>query len=145
MTGRFVHARRLSFGDTDAARIVYTPRAAHFAVEAVEAWMLERLGISWLHLVRDQGMGTPCVHMDVDFRSPMTPPDVLETEVVLTEAGRSSLGFRITGRCGARLCWEGRFVFVFFSQETNRAAAIPDTFRAAIARELAAGTTGETP
>ncbi len=139
MSGRFVHVRRLTFGDTDAARIVYTPRAAHFAVEAVEAWMLERLGVSWLHVVRDQGMGTPCVHMDVDFRSPMTPPDLLETEVVLTGAGRSSLSFRVTGRCGARLCWEGRFVFVFFSQATGRAAPIPAQYRAAIGEELSNG------
>ena len=141
MSGIFVHTRRLTFGDTDAARIVYTPRAVHFAVEAVEAWLLERLAISWLHLVRDQHMGTPCVHAEVDFVSPMVPPDLLHTEVVLTRAGRSSLTFRLVGRIEDRLCWHGNFVFAFISEETGRAAPIPEQYRAAIARELAIGAT----
>ena len=141
MTDRFVHTRRLTFGDTDAARIVYTPRAVHFAVEAVEAWLLERMGISWLHLVRDEQMGTPCVHAEVDFISPMVPPDFLHTEVLLTAAGRSSLTFRLAGRIEERLCWRGNFVFAFYSQATGRAAPIPEQYRTAITRELAIGAT----
>ncbi len=142
MTERFVHTRRLTFGDTDAARIVYTPRAVHFAVEAVEAWLLERIGISWLHLVRDLHMGTPCVHAEVDFVSPMQPPDLLDTEVVLTKAGVSSLTFHLTGRIGPRICWHGNFVFVFFAEATGRAVSIPEQHRAAIARELAIAPAG---
>lgn len=109
----------------------------HFAVEAVEAWLLERLAISWLHLVRDQHMGTPCVHADVDFISPMTPPDLLQTEVALVKAGRSSLSFRLAGRIDGRLCWRGNFVFAFVSEASGRAAPIPEQYRAAIAQELA--------
>lgn len=135
----FVHTRRLTFGDTDAARIIYTPRVAHFAVEAIEAWFLERLDISWLHINRDLGIGTPVVRMEVDFVSMMRPPELLATEVVLSKTGRSSLAFRLTSRVGERLCWRGSIVSAFVSTENGRSIPIPETYRAAIARELAIG------
>ena len=140
MTDRFVHTRRLTFGDTDAARIVYTARVAYFVVEAVEAWFLERLDVSWLHINRDHGIGTPFVRLEVDFVSMMTPPDLLATEVALEKAGRSSLGFRLIGRIGARLCWNNRSVCAFVASATGRSVAIPEHLRGAIARELALGT-----
>jgi acyl-CoA thioesterase FadM len=136
-TAPFVHARRLTFGDTDAAGIIYTPRVAHFGVEAVEAWFLERLGVSWLHINRDLGMGTPVVRLEVDFVSMMEPPDMLHTEVRLTRIGRSSLGFALTGRIGERLCWQGKFTFAFVSTTRRRSVPIPEQHRDALARERA--------
>ena len=142
MTGRFVHTRRLTFGDTDAARIVYTPRVAHFAVEAIEAWFLERIDISWLHVNRDHGFGTPVVHMDVDFVSMMRPPDLLDVEVALVKLGRSSLTFRLTGRIGARVCWRATVVHVFASADEGKSVPIPERYRAAIEREHRMGIAG---
>jgi 4-hydroxybenzoyl-CoA thioesterase len=110
---------------------------AHFAVEAIEAWFLERLDLSWLHTNRDLGIGTPVVRMEVDFVSMMRPPDLLATEVALIKAGRSSLTFRLTGRIGERLCWRAHIVCAFASADAGRSVAIPAAYRAAIARELA--------
>jgi len=142
VNARFVHTRRLSFGDTDAARIIYTPRVAHFAVEAIEAWFLERIDLSWLHTNQELGFGTPVVRMEVDFVSMMRPPDVLATEVALLRTGRSSLTFRLTGTIGARLCWRAQVVCVFASAEHGRSVPIPEACRAAIGRELALGAAG---
>jgi acyl-CoA thioesterase FadM len=143
MDAPFVHRRRITFGDTDAAGIVYTPRAAHFGVEAIEAWLLERLGIVWSHMILHDRMGTPFVRLEVDFISPMAPPDELATEVRLERAGRSSLTFRLAGRIGDRLCWRGCFVCAFISVETQRSIPIPEAYRDAIGRELAIGTAPE--
>ncbi|MDA8249940.1 MAG: thioesterase family protein [Rhodospirillales bacterium] len=138
----FVHRRRLTFGDTDAARIVYTPRVAHFAVEAIEAWFLERIDVSWLHINRAFGFGTPVVRMEVDFVSMMRPPDLLDTVVALTKIGGSSLAFRLAGSIGARLCYRAHVVTVFASPEAGRKVPIPDAYRPALARELALSASG---
>lgn len=134
--GIFVHRRRLSFGDSDGAGIVYTPRIAHFGLEAIEAWFLERIGLDWLHLNKIEKMGTPFVRMEVDFLSPMTPPAWLDTEVLLEKAGRSSLSFRLSGRIGSRLCWRAAYVCVFVATDTPDGAygaiAIPERYKAAI-------------
>ena len=133
----FVHRRRLTFGDTDSARIIYTPRVAHFVIEAIEAWYLERLDISWLHINRDEGFGTPIVRLEMDFISMMRPPDLLDTEVAVEKMGRSSLGFRVTGRIGTRLCYRAACVSVFASADTGRSLPIPEHYRTIIARDVA--------
>lgn len=132
----FVHRRRLTFGDTDSARIVYTPRVAHFVIEAIEAWYWERLGISWLHINRDEGFGTPMVRLEMDFISMMSPPDLLDSEVAVAKMGRSSLTFRVTGRIGTRLCYRALCVSVFAS-DTGRSLPIPERYRTIIANDVA--------
>ena len=69
--------------------------------------MLFRSNLDW-------GIGTPFVHMEIDFRSPVTPRDTLLIGVAVDRVGRSSIGFKVTALAEAegRLCFEGRFVCV---------------------------------
>src|SRR5687767_3262902 len=99
----FVHHRRVSWADTDAARIAYTGRFLDFAMEAIEAWWRERMGIDWYELNVDRGIGTPFVHVALDFRSPVTPRDTMAMTVMLTRLGGSSLRFAVIARVGDRL------------------------------------------
>ena len=114
-------------------------------MEAIEAWFIERLGTDW-YALNESGRGTPFVHLSVDFRSALTPHDVLVTTVALARAGGSSLEFRLAGRTeDGRLAFEGRFVCVFVAAKGDaghKPIPIPDEFRAAVEREAALGGVG---
>jgi acyl-CoA thioesterase FadM len=134
----FIHHRRISWGDTDAARIVYTARVPHFAMEAIEAWFLDRLGLGFYDMATKHGFGTPFVHMDVDFRSRMTPDDRIGTRVLLARLGGSSLSFALESRAeDGRLCWTGKFVCVFVRSDRFQPIEAPDFLRDKLERERA--------
>ena len=109
--------------DTDSTGIVYTPRIAHFVVEAIEAWFANRLGMP----VRAEAPHMVFASLSCTFLSPMRPGDRLETRVALRHVGRSSLGFEIVGMREAdlRLCWMAETVCVFIDGQTFRSHLIP--------------------
>jgi acyl-CoA thioesterase FadM len=135
----FVHTRRVSWGETDAARIAYTARFLDFAMEAVEGWFQERLGLGWYEMNVDHGIGTPFVHARLDFRSPVTPRDTLSSTVRLVRLGGSSLRFAVTGRVGERLAYEAELVCAFVDVAGMRPIRAPDRFRPALEAEAAIG------
>jgi acyl-CoA thioesterase FadM len=133
----FTHHRRITFADTDAANIAYTGRFPNFALDAIDAWFVDRLHTDWYRLNNDHGLGTPFVHLDMDFASPLTPRDELATIVRLTKAGRSALTFTVTGRVGERIAFTGTFVCVFVARATGKSCDIPEPFRARVLGEAA--------
>ena len=137
-TEPFVHRRQISWGDTDTARIVYTARIPHFAMEAIEAWFVDRVGTGFYDLATEHRLGTPFVHIELDFRSPMTPRDRIATTVLLERMGRSSLTFGLTSHAEAegRLCWSGRFICVYTNPETYKSVEVPERFRDALRSEV---------
>ena len=127
----FIHARRIRWGESDPARIVYTARFLDFATDAIEAFFTDRLGASFYEFNMDYGLGTPFVHVELDFRSPLTPRDTLETEVRLARLGGSSLTFALTGRVAERVAYEGRLVcaFVDMTAHAMKPVPVPPQFR----------------
>jgi len=136
----FVHHRRVVWADADPAGIAYTGRFPNFALEAIEAWCAERLGVDWFAMHARLGGGTPFVHMSMDFRSSLRPGDALATSVALRKAGRTSLEFAVVGRrADGGVSFEGRFVCVFVEDATRRPWPIPPALRPAVDSELALG------
>jgi acyl-CoA thioesterase FadM len=136
-TEPFVHGRRVLWGETDAARIAYTARFLDFAMEAVERWFQDRLGLGWYELNLDHGIGTPFVHVEMDFRSPVTPRDTLDSTVLLSQLGGSSLRLAVTGRVGERLVYEAVLVCAFVDPGRMRPIPVPEQFRPALEAEAA--------
>jgi 4-hydroxybenzoyl-CoA thioesterase len=132
----FEHVRTITWSDADAAGIAYTGRFPNFALEAIEAWFAERLGMDWYRMHRELGGGTPFVHMRMDFRIPLRPRDVLRTEVRLRRAGRSSLEFSVRGLVSGQVSFEGRFVCAFVEDATQKSRPAPEPLRVGIEREL---------
>jgi YbgC/YbaW family acyl-CoA thioester hydrolase len=135
----FVLARRIRFGDCDPAGIVYTGRFLDFALEAIESFFTDRLGASFYEFNADHGIGTPFVHVELDFRSPATPRDTMETEVRLVRMGGSSLTFVTEGRVEGRLCYEGRLVCAFVQTRAPqlKPIAVPDDVRVRLEPDVA--------
>lgn len=135
----FVHVRRVRWGESDPARIAYTARFLDFAMDAIEAFFQDRLGAGFYEFVVDHGIGTPFVHVALDFRSPLTPRDTLATEVRLLRLGRSSLTFGVAGRAGPRLAFEGRLVAAFVAADgpEMKPISVPPAFRALLEPDAA--------
>ena len=125
--GVFRYLRRIRFGDTDAAGIVFTGRVSDMALEALEVWFSERLGLNWFEMCGRANVDTPCVHLEIDFRSPMTPRDTLDISIVLERVSRSTLQVRLMARAKAddRIRWQSRFVSPASMSRRSRALLFP--------------------
>lgn len=128
----FEHVRRVRWGESDPARIVYTARFLDFAMDAIEAFFLDRLGRGFYELNAEDGIGTPFVHVELDFKSPLTPRDTLATEVQVSRLGGGSVHFALVGRVGLRVAFTAKLVcaFVEGSGAAMRPIRIPDRYRA---------------
>jgi acyl-CoA thioesterase FadM len=131
-TAPFVYPIHVRWGDCDTAAIAYTGQIPRFALEAIEAWWEHHTGYDWYRLNLDRNIGTPFVHMALDFRSPVTPRHILECEVTLERLGDKSITHRVRGRQNGVLCFEGTFVAAFVDPKAMKARTPP----ADIARSL---------
>ncbi|RAU22999.1 hypothetical protein CU669_06380 [Paramagnetospirillum kuznetsovii] len=128
---RFSHERRVHFGDSDAARIVYTPRFLEYAMEALEIFMCDVIGFDWYHMNRVHGFGTPFVKVEMEMKAPLRPGDRVIIEVLVDKIGGSSLHFHTIGRRhDGPICFETRFVCVVADQEAEKAVPMPELMRA---------------
>lgn len=128
-----VYRRRVRWGDGDPAHIVYTVRFLDFAMEAIEEWFREVLGVDWYQLNLDRGIGSPAVHVELDFESPVKPGDILEIPVVVRRLGTSSITFELSaGIEGGGDRFRALVVHALIDNRSMRAVAIPDELRALI-------------
>lgn len=137
----FVHEIRVEWGDCDPARIAYTARIPAWALSAINAFWEETIDAGWYQMELDRGFGTPFVHMDLDFRAPITPRHRLHCEVVPTRLGETSIQFSVVGRQGEDTCFEGRFVCVFVTAGSLKKTPPPPEVRATLEKliDAAAG------
>lgn len=109
----FLYPIRVNWSDCDPANIAYTGRIPYFALESIDAWWEEFTGFEWFRLNLDRNIGTPFVHLSVDFKSPVTPRHKLICEVSLLKAGKRSVRHRVRGFQNDILCFTGEFVSAF--------------------------------
>jgi 4-hydroxybenzoyl-CoA thioesterase len=130
----FTVQRRVAFGDCDPARIYYTPRAIDYAVEAVEAWCQDVLGIVWGRGER-YAFDLPFVRIDCDYLKPLVAGQLVQLQVWVVRAGTSSLTFSVRGQSGTGdTCLHANLVTCFVQWETFRPLPIPANFRSLIDR-----------
>ena len=135
--GAFVHEITVRWADCDPARIAYTGRIPYFALEAIDAWWENTIGSDWYRLNIDEDIGTPFVHMSMDFRKPITPRHVLSCVVRLIHLGNSSVRFSVTGHQDGAQCFEGEFVEVFVDSGIHEKRGVPEKFRQILVDQVA--------
>jgi 4-hydroxybenzoyl-CoA thioesterase len=135
----FVHRITVRWADCDPAEIAYTGRLPYFALEAIESWWVEAVGLDWFAMHAERNYGAPFVHIDLDFRAPVTPRFPLDCEVTPTRLGKSSIAFRVVGRQDGQLCFEGNFVSAFVTSKPFAGRTTPPEIRALIEPLLEAG------
>lgn len=126
-------SRRVGFGETDAARIVYTVRFFDYAIDAIDAWFEAIAGASFYTLNTECDISCPFVHAELDFQAPLRPGDDLVTQVFVERLGRSSLTFRVCGALRAgRPCFSGRFTVSFIAPSLMKAIPVPPEIAARV-------------
>ncbi len=128
----FIHTIRVGWADCDPARIVYTGRLPAFALEAIDAWWETRVGAGWFEMNIDRNVGSPFVHLSLDFLAPVTPRHRLQCEVALIGLGETSVRFHVTGTQNSVVCFQGNFVEVFIDAARFVKAPPPADIRAKI-------------
>lgn len=132
------HEIRVAWGDCDPAKIVYTARIPAFALDAINGWWEHHLGGGWFQMDLDRDLGTPFVHMALDFLAPMTPRHRLICEVAPTRLGETSIDWRVGGYQDGVHCFEGRFTCVFVKASAFAKQPPPAEIRALVERHLEA-------
>ncbi len=128
----FIYEVRVSWADCDPAFIAFTGRIPYWALQALDAWWEHTTGVDWFALNVDRGIGTPFVHMSLDFRYPVTPRHQLFCQVDLMELGDKSIRFKVIGRQDDKLCFEGEFVSAFVETKSFKSRKPPEDLRKVI-------------
>ncbi len=132
----FIHQITVRWSDCDPARIAYTGRIPYFALEAIDAWWEHTIGLDWYRLNVDEEIGTPFVHLSMDFRKTVTPRHKLFCFVKLIALGNSSVRFSVVGNQDNQLCFEGEFVEVFVDAAIHQKRGIPKKFRQVLVEKV---------
>lgn len=122
----------VSFGQVDAAGLVFYPRYLEMVSDTVEAWFDEGLGrpFARLHLV--ERVGVPTVAISCTFPKPSRLGDRLTMTLHLLEVGRSKFRVRVRALCGAETRMEAEATLVFTDLDRMKARTVPDDLRAAM-------------
>ena len=129
----FSRQRRVVYGDCDASGMVYAPRVSNYAIETVEEWYVEVLGISWMDLVCKREQGAPFISVSCEFLGPMVPGQTLTNAVWVPRLGGASIEFTVVGYDAKGVpCYDARLVACFIDQDGFKTMRIPEVFRTRI-------------
>ncbi len=132
----FTTTRTVLFGDCDPAGIVYTPRIAYFAIEAIHEFLSDRLGGEGLRKVFAMGILPPARALSIEFLSPMTWDEVISIEVGSEAPGTTSFGFVVEGRqASGEVTFRASMTQVCICPESKQPTALPDALRQALLPE----------
>jgi 4-hydroxybenzoyl-CoA thioesterase len=139
MTAPFTIRRRILWGDSDPAGVIYTPRVFHYAIETVEEWLISILGHDWMALQDDFKLDTPTVKMGCEFLHPLRTGDFVDITLTVKRLGGASITYVIDGfNADNRHCFRVDQTSCFVNSEKFEPVRIIDEFRTKIADYQAA-------
>lgn len=129
----FRTSRIIQFGDCDPGGVVYTPRIAHFMVEAGLDFLSHALGGPAARSLFAMGILPPARALSIEFLHPMVWDDVIGIGVSADRIGEHSytLGVTATNADGA-VTFRGSLTQVTLSPDTMRPVPLPSGLRAAL-------------
>jgi 4-hydroxybenzoyl-CoA thioesterase len=122
----------------DLAATMNSPRAFDCALDTIEAFFREILGLSFRQLVHDHGTGAPVVHASCDYLEPLWEGDEFTLTLAIERLGKSSVTWRVAARRsdGADV-FRVRLINVTIDAETRELKPIPKEFRGLLEDYLA--------
>ena len=126
----FTVTHRVAWGDCDPAGIIYTPRVLDYAMETLESWNHQVLGVPWLKLNRELALGSPTVRAEIDFLAAPEPDHEVIVELRVERLGDKSVTFRIAGHDGAGTAFFAvRLVSCYIARPAFTSTPVPEAFR----------------
>lgn len=135
---RFAVSEYVRWEDIDAAGIInYQAYLRFFGLAETE--LLRSCGLSYKILSEELGLWLPRVHVECDFRAPVTLDELLVVETYFAKIGETSihLAFEATRKeqPGAVVA-TGKYVLVTVRRGDFQPVAVPDVVRRALAPHL---------
>ena len=133
MTYPFTARRRILWGDSDPAGVIYTPRIFHYAIETIEEWLILVLGCNWMELQDNFGLDTPTIRKGCEFMVPLKAGDFVDIKLNVKKLGGSSINYIIDGFDKQnRHCFKIDQVSCFVDTKTFKPVRISEDFRSKI-------------
>lgn len=125
--------RVILFGDCDPGGVVYTPRIAHFVVEAGLDFLSHALGGPAARRLFAMGILPPARALSIEFLHPMAWDDAIDIEVSVDKIGEHSFALLV---CAFNAAGDNTFratiTQVTISPETRRPVPLPAELKAAL-------------
>ena len=138
----FITKRTVLFGDCDPGGVIYTPRVAYFAVEAVHEFLADALGGPAIRELFSLGILPPARSLSIEFLSPCTWDDELIIEVSPARVGGTSFTCQVIARKEDAVVFRAALTQVCICPETQRPVPLPERLAHALNAALAPNTPG---
>lgn len=122
----------IRFQHCDPAGIVFYPRYFEMFNLVVEEWFEQVIGVSFNQLHTEQDIGVPTVRIETEFRAVSYLEDVVSFGLAVTRVGRSSVNFKIQGRCGEEIRCTTDLTIVCVDMNSRKARSWPAFIRSKV-------------
>ena len=127
--------RVILFGDCDPGGVVYSPRVAHFVVEAGLAFLSHALEGPAARRLFSMNILPPARALSIEFLHPMVWDETIEIEVSAERIGEHSFTLLvIASNAEGNKTFRASITQVTISPETRRPVPLPFELRAALER-----------
>jgi acyl-CoA thioesterase FadM len=131
----FRTSRVILFGDCDPGGVVYSPRVAHFVVEAGLAFLSHALEGPAARRLFSMNILPPARALSIEFLHPMVWDETIEIEVSVERVGEHSFALLIAAsNAEGNKTFRASVTQVTISPETKRPVPLPSELRAALER-----------
>ncbi len=136
----FTYEIPVRFADVDGAGILYYPRFLNYFHIAFEEFFDREVGVPYPRLIKQERLGFPMVHMEIDFKRPLTYGDAALVTVRVIKVGRTSVQFAydVRSKRTGDLTTTARAVTVAVNLDTFEPVPVPEPYRGFFAARAAA-------
>jgi 4-hydroxybenzoyl-CoA thioesterase len=135
----FQISRTVLFGDCDPAGAIYTPRIAHYVVEAMLEFHSHILGAPAARAILALGVLPPARELNIEFLAPLTFDDTIQMVASVSGIGETSFACRVEAfRQDGTLAFRARPTQGCVSPQTKRPSPLPEELRHALSSFRAA-------
>jgi len=130
----FVLRRRVTWGECDAAGVVYTPRFGDFTADTSQCFLGHVLGGDGFMGGKDRHqIGTPCKALSFVFHASLRPDDCVDLQVRVGRIGRTTFELLVSGRKpDGTAVFDSSTTLIVVAPGTRNAIRVPDSVRASL-------------
>ncbi len=134
----YTSIQKIRFDDVDGAGIVYYPRFLHLCHAAFEDFFDDVAPFGYPQLIRDRRLGFPTVHIEADFKAPLSYGDIAVVTLSVVRVGTSSMtiAYEVCRKRDSTLCFTAAITAVLIDLDTQQSQPITAELRAVLERYL---------
>lgn len=134
----YTSIQKIRFDDVDGAGIVYYPRYLHLCHAAFEDFFDATAPFGYPELISKKRLGFPTVHLEADFKAPLSYGDVAIVTLSVKKIGTSSmvLHYDVMRKRDATRCFTADITTVMMDLDSQKAVPVTAELRSVLERYL---------